>query len=253
MGSWVPFPGCLLFGSWVPFPGCLFMGSWDWDPGCFLFFYFTHSATTLAQVYDIDFVFNRVNILLVMLGIWIFDLNLVYRLVVVCSWPTVSCEMTPFPALVAFFVVARFAFAFAFAVDLAFALALIAILALPFALALAVAAAFAFALAFALAFPFCLCSPRTSELFLWSHSRSTSCSCSRRAGWLFSACCCYSQTVRVHQQMVSQFLWAFSQHHADLHVIVQLCCGEIFVDVHLMFPRLPRFLKLCRIITHSRL
>ena len=54
--------------------------------------------------------------------------------------------MTPFPAHVAFFVVARFAFAFA--VDLAFALALIAILALSFALVLAVAAAFAFALAF---------------------------------------------------------------------------------------------------------
>ena len=29
--------------------------------------------------------------------------------------------------------------------------------------------------------------------------------------------------LRVHQQMVSQFLWAFPQHHADLHVIVQLC------------------------------
>ena len=68
--------------------------------------------------------------------------------------------MTPFPAHVAFFVVARFSFAFAFAVDLAFAFALIAILALSFALALAVAAAFAFALAFALAsalaFPFAL-------------------------------------------------------------------------------------------------
>ena len=66
--------------------------------------------------------------------------------------------MTPFPAHVAFFVVARFSFAFA--VDLAFALALISILALSFALALTVAAAFAFvlafALAFALAFPFAL-------------------------------------------------------------------------------------------------
>ena len=66
--------------------------------------------------------------------------------------------MTPFPAHVAFFVIARFSFAFAFAVDHAFAFALIAILALSFALALAVAAAFAFALAlaFALAFPFAL-------------------------------------------------------------------------------------------------
>ena len=56
--------------------------------------------------------------------------------------------MTPFPAHVAFFVVARFSSAFAFAVDLAFAFALISIFALSFALALAVAAAFAFALAF---------------------------------------------------------------------------------------------------------
>ena len=62
-----------------------FMGSWVPVPGCFLFFYFIHSATTLAQVYDIDFVFNRVNVLLVRLGIWIFDLHLVYHLFVVCS------------------------------------------------------------------------------------------------------------------------------------------------------------------------
>ena len=85
MGSWVPFPGCLFLGSWVPFPGCLFLGSWVPFPGCFLFFYFIHFANTLAQVYVIDFVINRVNILLVRLGIWVFDLHLVYHLVVVCS------------------------------------------------------------------------------------------------------------------------------------------------------------------------
>ena len=28
--------------------------------------------------------------------------------------------------------------------------------------------------------------------------------------------------LRVYQQMISQFLWAIPQHHADLHVIVQL-------------------------------
>ena len=75
MGSWVPIPGCLFMGSWVPIPGCLFMGSWVPIPGCSPFFYFFHSATTLAQVYDFDFMFNRVNVLLVRLGIWIFDLS----------------------------------------------------------------------------------------------------------------------------------------------------------------------------------
>ena len=49
MGSWVPLPGCLFLGSWLPFPGCV------------LFFYIIYFATTLAQVYDIDFVINRVN------------------------------------------------------------------------------------------------------------------------------------------------------------------------------------------------
>ena len=28
--------------------------------------------------------------------------------------------------------------------------------------------------------------------------------------------------LRVHQQMVSQFLWGHTQHHADFHVIIQL-------------------------------
>ena len=46
-------------GSWVPCPGCLFMGSWVLILGCFLFFNFIYSATTLAQVYNIDFVFNQ--------------------------------------------------------------------------------------------------------------------------------------------------------------------------------------------------
>ena len=73
LGSWVPFPGCLFMGSWVPFPGCLFLGSWVPFPGCFLFFYFIHSASTLALVHNIDFVFNRVIVLLVRLGILIFD------------------------------------------------------------------------------------------------------------------------------------------------------------------------------------
>ena len=45
-----------------------FKGSRVPIPGCFPFFNFIHSATTLAQVYDIDFVFNRVSVLLSMLG-----------------------------------------------------------------------------------------------------------------------------------------------------------------------------------------
>ena len=76
MSSWV-LTGCLF--------SCLFMGSWVPIPGCFPFFNFIHSATTLAQVYDIDFVLNCVNVLLARLGIWIFDLHLVHHLVVVCS------------------------------------------------------------------------------------------------------------------------------------------------------------------------
>ena len=137
--------------------------------------------------------------------------------------------MTPFPAHVAFFVITRFSFAFAFAVDVAFALALIAILTLSLTLALAVAAAFAFALAvalaFALAFPFALAyivhvhrnclsevmhDPRLVRVQVGLDDRS-------------QLVVVTLKLLRVHRQMVSQFLWAFSQHHADLHVIVELC------------------------------
>ena len=118
--------------------------------------------------------------------------------------------MVPFPAHVAFFLVARFSFAFAFA------LALIAILALSFALALAVAAAFAFALAFALAFAFALALAFPFALAYVVHVHRN----------------CFSEVIhdprlvrvqiglddrsqlvvitlkllRVHQQMISQFL-----------------------------------------------
>ena len=131
-----------------------------------VFFSFIHFETTLAQVYDIYFVINRVNILLVRLGIWVFDLHLIYHLVVVCSSPTVSCDMTLFLAHVAFFIVARFSFAFAFAVDLAFALALIAILALSLLLPLLLLPLLPLFLRLLLPFCSCLCSPRPSELFL---------------------------------------------------------------------------------------
>ena len=115
--------------------------------------------------------------------------------------------MTPFPAHVAFFVVARFAFAFAVA------LALIAIVALSFALALAVAAVLAFvlafALAFALAFPFALAyvvhvhrncfsevihDPRLVRVQVGLDD------CSQLVVVTL-------KLLRVHQQMVSQFLW----------------------------------------------
>ena len=137
--------------------------------------------------------------------------------------------MTPFSAHVALFVIVRFSTAFAFAVVLAFAFALVAILAFSFALALAVAAAFAFALAFALALAF-------SFAFALAYIN--------HAHWICLSEVIHDQLLvrvqvslddrsqvvvvtlkllRVHQQMISQFLWAFSQHHADLHVIVQLC------------------------------
>ena len=134
------------------------MGSWVPLPGCFPFFNFIYSATTLAQVCNIDVVFNRVNVLLSRLGIGVLDLNLVHHLVVICSWPTVSCEMTPFSAHVELFVIVRFSTAFAFAVVLAFAFALVAILALSFALALAPC--------FCLCFCSCLCNPRPLDLSL---------------------------------------------------------------------------------------
>ena len=79
MGSWVPFPGYLFLGpipswflgSWNPIPWLFVHGFLGPNPWLFSFLlHFIHSATTLAQVYDIDFVFNRVNVLLVRLGIY---------------------------------------------------------------------------------------------------------------------------------------------------------------------------------------
>ena len=169
--------------------------------------------------------------------------------------------MTLLSARAAPFVVVRFSTAFAFAVVLAFALALAAVLALSFALALAVAAAFAFALAFALALVFAFAFALALALAL---AFAFALACVIHVHWI-----CLSEVVhdprlvrvqvglddrpqlvvvtpkllRVHQQMVSQFLWGLTQHHADLHVIVQLCRGKVVVDVQLVFPRLPRFLK----------
>ena len=133
-----------------------------------------------------------------------------------------------FSAHVALFVILRFSTAFAIAVVLAFAFALVAILALPFALPFAVAAAFAFALAFALALAFafafalaynihvhwiCLSEvihdPRLVRVQVGLDDRS-------------QLVVVTLKLLRVHQQMVSEFRWGFPQHHADLHVIVQL-------------------------------
>ena len=137
--------------------------------------------------------------------------------------------MAPFPAHVAFFVVARLSFAFAFAVALAFAFALIAILALSFALALAVVAAFALALAFALAialaFPFAFAYVVHVHRNCFSEVIHDPCLVRVQIGLddRSQLVVVTLKLLRVHQQMVSQFLWAFPQHHADLHVSVQLC------------------------------
>ena len=139
-------------GSWVPLPRCLFMGSWIPIPSCFPFFNFIHSANTLAQLYNIDFVFNRVNVLLSKLGVWIFGPQ---PRSPSCRGLLVTSNLVrndPFSAHVAFFVIVRFSTTFAFAVAHAFVFALVAILALSFALALA--------------FCSCLFNPRPLDLFL---------------------------------------------------------------------------------------
>ena len=126
----------------------------------------------------------------------------------------------PFPAHIAFFVVARFSFAFALAVDLSFALALIVILALSFALALVVA--LAFALVFALAYVVHVHRSCFSEVIHDPRLVRVQVSlddCSQLVVVTL-------KLLRVHQQMVSQFLWAFSQHHADLHV-VRRCPSDV--------------------------
>ena len=61
-----------------------------WVPGSHSLAVFLSSVLStpqplLAHVYNIDFVFNRVNVLLSRLGIWVLDINLVHHLVVVCS------------------------------------------------------------------------------------------------------------------------------------------------------------------------
>ena len=133
--------------------------------------------------------------------------------------------MTLFSAHIEFFVVVRFSLASSFAVDLAFAFALISILALSYALVLTVAAAFACALAFALAFPYAIafifhvhrnCFSEVVHDSRLVRVQVGLYDCSQLVVFTL-------ELLRVHQQMVSQFLWAFSQHHADLHVIVQLC------------------------------
>ena len=131
--------------------------------------------------------------------------------------------MTLLSAHVVLFVVVRFSAAFAFA----FAFALVAVFALAFALALAVEAfAVPFSVAFALVLAFALAL-----------------ACVIHFHWI-----CFSEVVhdprlhrvqvalddrpqlavvtlkllRVHQQMVSQFQWGLTQHHTDLHVVIQL-------------------------------
>ena len=85
--SWVLGSHSLAVCSWVLGSHSLAVCSWvlgSQSLAVFLF-NFIYSATTLAQVYDIDFVFNRLNVLLSRLGIGVLDLNLVHHLVVICS------------------------------------------------------------------------------------------------------------------------------------------------------------------------
>ena len=133
--------------------------------------------------------------------------------------------MTLLSAHVVLFVVVRFSAAFAFA----FAFALVAVFALAFALALAVEA---FAVPFSVAFALVLAFAFALALAYVIHFH-----------WI-----CFSEVVhdprlhrvqvalddrpqlvvvtlkllRVHQQMVSQFQWGLTQHHTDLHVVIQL-------------------------------
>ena len=170
--------------------------------------------------------------------------------------------MTLLSAHTALFVVVRFSAAFAFAVAVAFAFALVAVFALALALAVVFAAAFAvpFSVAYALALAFVL---------------AFALACVIHFHWI-----CFSEVVRdprlvraqvglddrpqhivvtlklfrVHQQMVSLFcgtsrsttlIFTSSSSFDDER--------KIFVDIHLVFPRLPRLLKLCQIVTHARL
>ena len=127
--------------------------------------------------------------------------------------------MTPFLPHIAFFVVVRFSLASSLAVDLAFAFALISILALSFALSLLLLqllpVLLPLLLFFALAFPCALAYIFDVHRNYFSVRVQVGLDdCSQLVVSL--------KLLRVHQQMVSHFLWAFSQHHADLHVIVQL-------------------------------
>ena len=81
----------------------------------------TFSAAILARGYVTDQVFNREHKLFSSLGVDVLDLDLIHHLVMVGSWPTVSCEVALLSAHVALSVVVRLLAAFAFALALAFA------------------------------------------------------------------------------------------------------------------------------------
>ena len=128
--------------------------------------------------------------------------------------------MTPFLPHIAFFVVVRFFLASSLAVDLAFAFALISILALSFALSLLLLlllpVLLPLLLFFALVFP-------CAGAYIFDVHRNYFSVRVKVGLYDCSQLVVISlKLLRVHQQMVSHFLWAFSQHHADLHVIVQL-------------------------------
>ena len=128
-----------------------------------------------------------------------------------------------FSAHVALFVVVRFsaasavAFAFAFASVAVFALAFaVAGFAVPFSVAFVLVLAFAFALALAYVIHFhWICfsevvhDPRLHRVQVALDDRP-------------QLVVVTLKLLRVHQQMVSQFQWGLTQHHTDLHVVIQL-------------------------------
>ena len=128
--------------------------------------------------------------------------------------------MTLVSAHIALFVVVRFSVAFALAVVFAFALALVVVFALAFAPALAVvlaaafadpfSVAFALALAFAFTFCSCLCNPLPlcfSEVVDDPRLVRVQAGMDNRPQLVVVTL----KLLRVHQQMVLQFLWGLTR------------------------------------------
>ena len=139
--------------------------------------------------------------------------------------------MTSFSTQVAFSVIVKFSAAFAFALTLALALVLASVsLAFAFAFAVSFAAAsvvpfavaFALALAFAFAHAFAYVTNfhwiRFSEVVRDPRLVLVQVGLDDRLQLVLVTL----KLLRVHQQMVSEFLWGFTQHHTHFHIVMQL-------------------------------